>query len=187
MTETPPEAQPPAAPPQPSAQPMPQAQPAPRPERLAERSPGPKVRRCVFCGAGRPPRHRRGDHLGIILERHGDLDIHVITEATVQARSGRYNVEGTGFYVARTIPRGSRLTFWPEGDPEPVTAREPKGYGAAFLERLVGGSISNAVLGSFASKHAPLGRAARIGLLVGGLLVAVAFGFLWLQRKHHGG
>lgn len=196
MTDTPDVASPapvePAVPSAPSTDPAPPPPSAPsqtRAQRLAERlgktpsPPGPvKTRSCLLCGHGRAPRYKRGDHLGVILERRGTLDVHLVRKPIVFAATGAYNVEGAGFYVERTIPRGSILTLWPEGDPEPFTAREPKGYGAAFFARLVGGTVSHAFRGAFDSK-VPLSRNARIAFLIAFLCGAAAVAFWWLRSQ----
>jgi hypothetical protein len=142
----------------------------------------PPTKKCRWCGAGRVPRYKRGDHLGLVLRRDGELDVVRIRERAVFTKTGCYIADGPGFYVHKTIPRHTRLTFWPEGDPEPFTSREPKGYGAVFLARLVGGIRGHALKRIFAGQGVPLSRGGRIALLVAGLLIAAGLAFVWLHR-----
>jgi hypothetical protein len=160
-----------------------------RAQRLAQRQiqpPVEAVKKCRWCGAGRQPRYRRGDHLGFILLRRGELDVHKVRASYVLAESGAYIVEGSGFLVTKTIPKGTRISFWPEGDPEPFTARKPLGYGSGYLARILGGTISHALRGTFSRKGEPLSPRARLALLIGGLLVLAGIVFVWIQR-HKGG
>ncbi|MHB8632758.1 MAG: hypothetical protein ACYDBQ_02155 [Thermoplasmatota archaeon] len=76
---------------------------------------------------------------GIVLNRNGSAHVATIKEASFKANGDeRYVAEPVGrFWIQKRIPRGW-VQVYVQGDPEPVTTREPKGYGAEMLESLVG-------------------------------------------------
>jgi hypothetical protein len=86
------------------------------------------------------PRYRKGQTLGWVLLDGGTLDHFAVKSGALQSRpTGDYVVQGTPYYVEKTVPRGTHIFLWPQGDPEPFTARMPLGFGSQWLANFVGG------------------------------------------------
>ena len=135
-----------------------------------------------------PVKHRRGHAYGIILLHNGDLDHVAITEKPwVAAKSGAYVPEsGALFRVQQTIKAGSLLAVWVEGDPEPVSTRQPVGYGAKMLRLLVGPLLPRIIDAGLDANPLTWDRR-RILLAFAVIGAAAVAAWLWAHRKKHGG
>jgi hypothetical protein len=82
------------------------------------------------------PKHQK--RTSLILKRAGQTRLQPIKGPLVHDENGAYGVETRAhFWLAKPIPAGW-LVVHVQSDPEPVTDREPRGYGPIDVEMLTG-------------------------------------------------
>jgi hypothetical protein len=83
-----------------------------------------------------PSKHQK--RTSLLLKRAGQTRIQRINGPLVLDESGAYVVETRAhFWLPKPIPAGW-LVVHVQNDPEPVTDREPRGYGPVEVEMLTG-------------------------------------------------
>lgn len=135
------------------------------------------------------PRHPRDlpPDTVLVLGRNGRATLPREHGPTVQGPNGGLHVREAGarFWVPRRIPAGW-LTIYVEGDPEPITTREPLGYGDKTLEMLVGKYTLHLVGGGLKTRvNIPKGWI--VPVLVGLAFTAGILGVgYWIYKARYG-
>ncbi|MCA1818511.1 MAG: hypothetical protein LC620_00400 [Halobacteriales archaeon] len=132
------------------------------------------------------PKPKRNGYNGIILTERGDAEVYPVTHLPIVKREGGglYKKEGYArYWLRKPIPAGW-VTVWLETDPEPVSMREPVGYGPKTLDLLTGSHIVHVVGGGFQGTF----KVTRwmVWVIVAGIAVAAAMGiYAWYRSKFH--
>lgn len=164
-----------------------------RAERLAAKGLKPPAPPTDDTEALPPRRFRRGELQGVIRRPDGTLEVH---HATPDAKWVK-TVDGLDYHV---IPHAigwldqallpGPVVFWMAGNPQAVWEQEPKGFTAAHLRRILGGTLAAAVDAGHADPYGGSGFLEFIRkywyyvLTVIGAIGAIAF-FVW--KKKNGG
>lgn len=133
-----------------------------------------------------PPKPRRNGYNGIILTERGQAEVHPITHMPVVQREGGgiYKKEAHArYWLQRGIPAGW-ITVWLETDPEPVSMREPVGYGPKTLDLLTGSHIIHVVGAGFQSKFKVNGW--MMWIIIAAITIAAGVGiYAWYRSRYN--
>jgi hypothetical protein len=128
---------------------------------------------------------KKNGYNGLILTERGDGELYDVTHLPVVKRDGGglYKKEAHArYWLNKPIPAGW-LTIWVEADPEPVSHREPIGYGPKTLDVLTGSYIVHALGGGLQGQFKVKGW---MMWLIGGAIAiaAIVALYVWYRGKY---
>ena len=136
---------------------------------------------------GQPPKPKRNGYNGLILTKRGDAEVYPTTSLPVVRREGGglYLKESHArFWLNKPIPAGW-VTVWVEDDAEPVSHRQPAGYGPKTLDLLTGSHIVHVVGGGFRGEFKVKGW--MMWVIIGCIALAAGVGlYIWYKAKFGG-
>ena len=118
---------------------------------------------------------RRIKKTGVILQQMGDLGKCRMDDLVVKHKRGSGMIQaGARYWNECPIPAGW-VMFWFEGNPEPITHRDPVGLNNVDVEKYTGDYNLHLVGGALKGRIAP--GLMRLLLIGGGVVVALVLGW----------